>query len=99
MKSVLLMFLVAVSLIASEIKEGTQSQSAQEEIKYIIDAKNYGMISAKDAFYVIDSHKYGTMQDHFAFATKEDAREHVEKHGGSVVSYEDYMKIKEDTLK
>lgn len=60
MKTILLTFLIAISLVASE-KEATQTQSVQEEIKYIVDAKNYGLVAAKDAFYVIDSHKYGTI--------------------------------------
>lgn len=98
MKTILLTFLIAISLVASE-KEATQTQSVQEEIKYIVDAKNYGLVAAKDAFYVIDSHKYGTMQDYFAFAKEEDANEHVKKYGGSVVDYETYKKIQEEASK
>ncbi|MDD3506140.1 MAG: nitrous oxide reductase accessory protein NosL [Sulfurimonas sp.] len=94
MKTILFICLVVVSLISSEIQGGTQTQIEQEEVKYIIDAKNYGLVDAKDAFYVIDSHKYGTMQDYFAFARQEDAKEHVKKYGGSVVDYETYTKMK-----
>jgi hypothetical protein len=89
MKTLLLTFLMVISLIASE----------KEEIKYIVDAKNYGLVAAKEAFYVIDSHKYGTMQEYFAFAKEEDASEHVKKYGGSVVNYETYLKLKEEASK
>ncbi|MBE0514755.1 nitrous oxide reductase accessory protein NosL [Sulfurimonas sp.] len=98
MKTILLTFLITISLVASE-KEAAQTQSVKEEIKYIVDAKNYGLIAAKDAFYVIDSHKYGTMQDYFAFAKEEDANEHVKKYGGNVVDYETYKKIEEEASK
>lgn len=98
MKTILLTILIALSLVAAE-KEATQTQSVKEEIKYIVDAKNYGLVAAKDAFYVIDSHKYGTMQDYFAFAKEEDANDHVKKYGGSVVDYEAYKKIQEEASK
>ncbi len=89
MKTLLLTFLIVISLIASE----------KEEIKYIVDAKNYGLVAAKEAFYVIDSRKYGTMQEYFAFAKEEDANEHIKKYGGKVVNYETYQKIKEEASK
>ncbi|MDY0122897.1 nitrous oxide reductase accessory protein NosL [Sulfurimonas sp.] len=89
MKTLLLTFLMVISLIASE----------KEEIKYIVDAKNYGLVAAKDAFYVIDSHKYGTMQEYFAFAKEEDANDHVKKYGGKVVDYETYQKLQQEASK
>lgn len=89
MKTLLLTFLMVLSLIASE----------KEEIKYIVDAKNYGLVAAKDAFYVIDSHKYGTMQEYFAFAKEEDANDHVKKYGGKVVDYETYQKLQQEASK
>ncbi|MGE4397018.1 MAG: nitrous oxide reductase accessory protein NosL [Sulfurimonas sp.] len=89
MKTLLLTFLMVLSLIASE----------KEEIKYIVDAKNYGLVAAKDAFYVIDSHKYGTMQEYFAFAKEEDANDHVKKYGGKVVDYETYQKLQQEVSK
>ncbi|HEY9203659.1 MAG TPA: nitrous oxide reductase accessory protein NosL [Sulfurimonas sp.] len=89
MKTLLLIFLMVISLIASE----------KEEIKYIVDAKNYGLVAAKDAFYVIDSHKYGTMQEYFAFAKEEDATDHVKKYGGKVVDYETYQKLQQEASK
>ncbi|MCK9454661.1 MAG: nitrous oxide reductase accessory protein NosL [Sulfurimonas sp.] len=98
MKTILFMCLVAVSIIASEVQGDVQDKSLQEEVKYIIDAKNYGLVAAKDAYYVIDSHKYGTMQEYFAFAKQEDAKDHVEKYGGSVVDYETYTKMKSEGL-
>jgi len=98
MKTLLLTFLIAISLIASE-KEAAPTQSIKEEIKYIIDAKNYGLVAAKDAYYVIDSHKYGTMQEYFAFANEEDANDHVKKYGGKVVDYETYKKIEQEASK
>jgi len=98
MKTLLLIFLTTISLIASQ-EESAQTQSTTEEIKYIVDAKNYGLVAAKDAFYVIDSHKYGTMQEYFAFAKEEDANDHVKKYGGKVVDYETYQKIKEEASK
>lgn len=98
MKSLLLTLLITISLVASQ-KETTPTQSVKEEIKYIVDAKNYGLVAAKDAFYVIDSRKYGTMQDQFAFAKEEDANDHVKKYGGSVVNYETYQKLQEEASK
>lgn len=98
MKTLLLPFLIAISLVASQ-QESTPTQSVKEEIKYIVDAKNYGLVAAKDAFYVIDSHKYGTMQEYFAFANEEDANDHVEKYGGKVVDYETYQKLQEEASK
>lgn len=98
MKTILLLFLLSISLIASE-KEVPKKQNAKQELSYIIDAKNYGLIDAKKAFFVINSHKYGTMQDYFAFAEEKDAKEHVEKYGGSVVDYETYMKLDENSTK
>jgi len=89
MKTLLLTFLMVISLIASE----------KEEMKYIVDAKNYGLVAAKDAFYVIDSHKYGTMQEYFAFAKEEDANDHVKKYGGKVVDYETYQKLQQEASK
>lgn len=98
MKAILLIFLLAISLIASE-KEVTKAQNTKQELNYIIDAKNYGLIDAKKAFFVINSHKYGTMQDYFAFAEEKDAKEHVQKYGGSVINYETYMKLDENSTK
>jgi len=97
-KAILLIFLLAISLIASE-KEVTKAQNTKQELNYIIDAKNYGLIDAKKAFFVINSHKYGTMQDYFAFAEEKDAKEHVQKYGGSVVNYETYIKLDENSTK
>ena len=98
MKTVLLIFLLSISLIAAE-KEAPKKQNAKQELSYIIDAKNYGLINAKKAFFVINSHKYGTMQDYFAFAEEKDAKEYVEKYGGSVVDYETYIKLDENSTK
>jgi hypothetical protein len=92
MKTVLLIFLLSISLIASQ-KEVPKTENTKKELSYIIDAKNYGLIDAKKAFFVVNSHKYGTMQDYFAFADEKDAKEYVEKNGGSVVDYETYMKL------
>lgn len=99
MKTILLMFLLALALVASEQKEAPKAQSATEVPNYIIDAKNYSLIDAKKAFYVIDTNKYGTMQEHFAFANEKDAQEYVEKNGGSVVDYETYIKMNENSTK
>ncbi|MFA5233075.1 MAG: nitrous oxide reductase accessory protein NosL [Sulfurimonas sp.] len=98
MKTILLLFLLSISLIALE-KEVPKPQNAKQELSYIIDAKNYGLIDAKKAFFVINSHKYGTMQDYFAFAEEKDAKEHVQKYGGAVVDYETYMKLDDNTTK
>ena len=98
MKALLLTLLITISLVASE-KGTAPTQSTKEEIKYIVDAKNYGLVAAKDAFYVIDSHKYGTMQEYFAFAKEEEANDHVEKYGGKVVDYETYQKLQEEVSK
>jgi len=98
LKTILLMFLLAISLIASE-KEVQKTQNTKQELNYIIDAKNYGLIDAKNAFFVINSHKYGTMQEYFAFAEEKDAKEYVEKYGGSVVDYETYIKLDENSTK
>ncbi|MFA5454945.1 MAG: nitrous oxide reductase accessory protein NosL [Sulfurimonas sp.] len=98
MKTILLIFLLSISLIAAE-KEVPKPQNAKQELTYIIDAKNYVLIDAKKAFFVVNSHKYGTMQDYFAFADEKDAKEYVEKNGGSVVDYETYMKFDENSTK
>ncbi|MDQ1264404.1 MAG: hypothetical protein QG559_1405 [Campylobacterota bacterium] len=87
MKTLIFLLLIGISLIASEQKEVPS---------YIIDAKNYNLIDSKKAFFIINSRKYGTMQDHFAFAKEEDAKEHVEKYGGSVVDYETYIKSQDN---
>ncbi|OHD97288.1 MAG: hypothetical protein A3E21_07085 [Sulfurimonas sp. RIFCSPHIGHO2_12_FULL_36_9] len=99
MKTTLLIFLIALSLIASEKKDIVTKDSLVKKPTYIIDAKNYGLIDAKNAFFVINSHKYGTMQESFAFAEEKDAKEHVEKYGGSVVNYETYIKLDENSTK
>ena len=87
MKTALLIFLLALSLIAS------QKENARKIPSYIIDAKNYGLLDAKQAFFVIGSPKYGTMKENFAFVKKEDADEYVKKHGGCVVDYKTYVKM------
>jgi nitrous oxide reductase accessory protein NosL len=97
-KTILLIFLLSISLIALD-KEVPKVQNTKQELSYIIDAKNYGLIDAKKAFFVVNSHKYGTMQDYFAFAEEKDAKEHVEKYGGSVVDYETYMKFDDNGTK
>lgn len=99
MRTALLIFLVAISLIASEKKEVVKTNGAVQKPNFIIDAKNYGLIDAKKAFYVINSRKYGTMQESFAFATEEDAKQHVKQYGGSVVDYETYIKLDENSTK
>lgn len=99
MKIALLIFLITLSLIASEKKDIVAKDSLVKNPTYIIDAKNYELIDAKKAFFVIDSHKYGTMQDSFAFANEEDAKEHVKTYGGSVVDYETYIKLDTNSTK
>jgi len=86
MKTLLLIFLLVLSLIASE-------EDARKMPSYVIDTKSMSLIDSKKAFFIIGSRKYGTMKENFAFAKKEDAERYVKKNGGSVVDYNTYIKM------
>ena len=92
MKTLLLIFLLTLSLIAS------QKEHVRKIPGYMIDEKNYGLIDSKKAFFVIGSPKYGTMKENFAFAKKEDAQEYVKKRGGCVVNYEEYINMTDEDV-
>jgi len=93
MKKALLIVLVALSLVSSQAAEKTSNNATQKTIPdYLVDAKSFGLIDAKSAFFIINSRKYGVMKDHFAFAKEEDAKEYVKINGGEVLTYEEYAK-------
>lgn len=88
MKTLFLILLLTISLIAEQ-----KNQNEQPMPEFVVDAKNFGLIDAKEAYYIIGSYKYGTMKEAFAFAYEKDALEHVKKHGGSVVDYKTFIKM------
>ncbi len=83
MKTMILLFLLSISLIASQ----------RQMPKYVVDAKNYGLVESTKAFYIIGSKKYGIMKESFAFSKEKDAQDYVEKNGGSVVDYDTYIEM------
>ena len=102
MKTILLLFLITISLIASEEQstgEDVKKTNKTEVPKYIVDPNTFRLVDSKKAFYIIGSKKYGTMKENFAFATKEDAEKYVKKNGGSVVDYNTYISIDKNSSK
>lgn len=93
MKTLLLIFLLTLSLIAS------QKEHVRKIPSYIIDAKSMVLVDAKKAFFILGSQKYGTMKENFAFGKKEDAQEYVKRRGGCVVDYETYINMTDEEIK
>ena len=87
MKTLILIFLFALSLVALE------KEYVRKIPTYVIDTKSMGMINAKQAFYIIGNSKHGMMKDNFAFFAKEDAQAYISSRGGCVVDYETYVKM------
>ncbi len=90
MKTTLILFLLSISLLASQTQ--TDENSNTTEIpQYMVDAKTFSMINSTEAFYIIGGSKYGIMTKRVAFAKKEDAEEYAKTHGGEVVDYTTYI--------
>ncbi|MCK9490911.1 MAG: nitrous oxide reductase accessory protein NosL [Sulfurimonas sp.] len=66
----------------------------------VVDASSQKLIYANDAFYVLDSDVKGTMSrvSKLAFALKDDANEHIKKHGGKIVSFDEAIKSAKQSL-
>ncbi len=90
MKTTLLIFLLSMSLIASQAQT-PESSNAAEIPKYMVDAKTFSMIDSTQAFYVIGGNKYGIMTKRIAFAKKEDAQEYAKINGGEIVDYKAFI--------
>ena len=102
MKTMLLILLLAITTIASqeqETTESTESNITKEIPEFVIDSANYGMISSKDAFFTLGSRSFGTMATVFSFATKEDAQKYIEEFGGCILDYDTYVKMDEEDEK
>ena len=87
MKTLLLIFLLTISLFASEGQKNIKKPS------YVVDAKHFNMIDATKAFYISGGRQHGIMKKNFAFAYEEDAKEYVKKNGGRIVDYKTNLEL------
>lgn len=67
----------------------------------VIDAKTEKLINAKNAFYVVGSEVKGTMSmvSKLAFENKNDAKDFIKEFGGELKTFDEALKIAQDSLK
>ncbi|EDZ62105.1 hypothetical protein SMGD1_0037 [Sulfurimonas gotlandica GD1] len=82
-------------LVMDKKEYGIDSKSIQ-----VVDATTEMLIDAKSAYYVIGSKVKGTMSkvSKLAFAKEEDAKKHVQKYKGKIVSFDEALKSAQESL-